>query len=95
MPGVTFYGTKTSVFFLFPTSVIVSFFSGVLVNGHLYVDIKKPRSSTDRWTARKPCWSCVEREENLRDSAMTIFNLLIYRDFLPAFAWSLDAVAYH
>lgn len=40
MPGVTFYGTKTSVFFLFPTSVIVSFFSGVLVNGHLYVDIK-------------------------------------------------------
>lgn len=42
-PVLHFYGTKTYLFFffcLFPTSVIVSFFSGVLVNGHLYVNMK-------------------------------------------------------
>lgn len=80
VPDVKFLWNKNlSVFFYFHLQSLFPFFSGVFVNGHLYVIMKKEKkkdttkSSTDRWTARKPCWSCVCLEENQRDSAMTIF----------------------
>lgn len=43
--------------------------------------IWKPRSSTDRWTARKPCWSWVcQRERRTREILPRLsFNLLISR----------------
>lgn len=92
VPGVKFLWNKNlSVLFLFPTSVIVSlFFSDVFVNGHLYVNMEKQektRSSTDRWTARKPCWFCFcffakgEAERICHDYLL----ICLYRDFLPAF----------
>lgn len=37
---LNFYGTKTYVFFYFQLQSLFPFFSGVLVNGHLYVNMK-------------------------------------------------------
>lgn len=84
---------KLICFFLFPTSVIVSFFSGVLVNGHLYVNKKNQDQVLIDGLLENHVGLAFVCER--RDSAMTIFLICLYRDFLPAFAWSLDAVAYH
>jgi len=95
VPGVNiFMEQKLICFFSISNfSHCFLFFSGVLVNGHLYVNMKNQDQVLIDGLLENHVGLAFVCER--RDSAMTIFLICLYRDFLPAFAWSLDAVAYH
>lgn len=70
-------------------------FSGVFVNGHLYVNMKnQDQVLIDGLLENHVGLALFERGEPER-FCHDYLLICLYQDFLPAFAWSLDAVAYH